>query len=112
MSRSIEVATTATTAIDDSFSSSSSTTSRDNNNMMMSSSRVSRKTTQQNNNHKSIGRTAFILAIVILPTAMLICLGYFVYNYFGDGRNIMLLGGVEDNKEGSADNETTTLFNK
>ena len=115
MSRSIEVATAATTAIDDSFSSSSSTTrSRDNNHIMTmsSSSRVSRKTTQQNNNQKSIGRTAFILAIAILPTAMLICLGYFVYNYFGDGRNVMLLGGVEDSGEGSADNETTTLFNK
>jgi glutamine cyclotransferase len=113
MSRSIEVATAATTVIDESFSSSSSATSRDNNNMTMSSSRVSRKTTQQNDNHKSIGRTAFILAIVILPTAMLICLGYFVYTYFGDGRNnIMLLGGVEDNlEEGSVDNETTISFN-
>lgn len=110
MSRSIEAATAAT-AIDDYFSSSSSTTSRDNN-MMMSQSRVSRKTiTHQNNNHKSIGRTAFTLAIVILPTAILICLGYFAYSYFGDGRNVMLLGDVEDNKEGSADNKTTILFN-
>lgn len=68
---------------------------------------VARNTTK----NKSIGRTAFILAIVILPTTLLILLGYIAYFFLGGKR--ILPGHVVDNNftTENADSETSSFIN-